>query len=516
MRAGTSILILSDRGTGPARVPVPILMAASAVHHRLIRAGLRTRAMLVVETGEARTVHQMCCLVGYGVDAVYPNLAYAALDHARAEGLLPEALESRADTIAAYRKAIGKGMLKVMGKMGIATLDSYRGAQIFEALGLSDAVIARAFPGTPSRVGGLGFGDIEREARQRHATAYAPNRPDRDLAHPLPSYGRFHWRTGSEHAWSPDALAELQIAARTGDPDAYARFAALMNGEAERAGTLRGLLTVRVAGPPIPLEEVEPAAQIVRRFVTGAMSLGSLSPEAHETLGDRHEPHRRQIQHGRGRRRPGLQPRAPNGDTGRSAIKQIASGRFGVTIGYLADADELQIKIAQGAKPGEGGQLPGHKVDGLIARLRHATPGVGLISPPPHHDIYSIEDLEQLLYDLRCANPRARLSVKLVSEVGVGTVAAGVVKAGAATRARLRRQRRHGRLAAHVDQARRAAVGARPRRDAADARGERPAQPRGGADRRRPRAPAATCSSPPCSARRSSASPRRRSSRSAA
>ena len=432
VRSGTTILVLSDRATGPDRVPVPILLAASTVHHHLIRFGLRTGTMLVVETGEPRTVHQMCCLVGYGVDAIYPALAYAALDHARAEGLLPPHIESRTDAIAAYRKAVGKGMLKVMGKMGIATLASYHGAQIFEALGLSQDVIDRAFPGTPSRLGGLGFDDLEREARQRHATAFSDVRPTRPLADPLPSYGRFHWRAGSEHAWSPDALAELQIAARTGDATAYARFAALMDGEAERAGTIRGLLAFRSAGPPVPLETVEPAAQIVRRFVTGAMSLGSLSPEAHATLAVAMNRIGGKSNTGEGGEDPARSDVDDRGDTARSAIKQIASGRFGVTIGYLADADELQIKMAQGAKPGEGGELPGHKVDGLIARLRHATPGVGLISPPPHHDIYSIEDLKQLLHDLRCANPRARLSVKLVSEVGVGTVAAGVVKAGAA------------------------------------------------------------------------------------
>ncbi len=426
VRSGAGVLVLSDRRVGPGRVPVPALLALGAIHHHLVRAALRPRAMLVVETGEARTVHQLCCLVGYGADAVHPYLAFQALDAVRRDGRLPERFATRADLVAAYRKATGKGILKVMGKMGISTLASYRGAGIFEALGLAPEVMEKCFPGTASRIGGIGFAGLLREAVERHDGAYAA-----DADAQLPSNGRFHYREGvGERAWNPQTIAALQHAARDGSPDAYARYARLLNDEAREKRTLRGLFHLRSQGA-IPLESVEPATEIVRRFVTGAMSLGSLSPEAHETLAVAMNRVGGKSNTGEGGEDPARAQALANGDSKRSAIKQVASGRFGVTIGYLSSADEIQIKMAQGAKPGEGGELPGHKVDALIARLRHATPGVGLISPPPHHDIYSIEDLKQLIFDLKNANPAARISVKLVSEVGVGTVAAGVAKGGA-------------------------------------------------------------------------------------
>ena len=425
---GAGVLVLSDRAAGRARVPVPMLLAVGAVHSHLSRCGLRPQVLLAAETGEARTVHQLCCLLGYGADAIHPYLALEALDAARRDRHLPdERFPTRESVAEAYRKATGKGILKVMGKMGISTLASYRGAQVFEALGLGADVVAKCLPGTASRLGGHRFDGLLREAVSRHDAAYGPA----DAVPELPSNGRFHWREGAgERAWSPETIAALQQAARAGDPQAYHAYAERLNDEARERRTLRGLFRFR-AGTPVPLEEVEPAAAIVRRFVTGAMSLGSLSPEAHETLAVAMNRIGGKSNTGEGGEDPARAVPLEGGDSRRSAIKQVASGRFGVTIGYLTSADEIQIKMAQGAKPGEGGELPGHKVDALIARLRHATPGVGLISPPPHHDIYSIEDLKQLIFDLKNANPQARISVKLVSEVGVGTVAAGVAKGGA-------------------------------------------------------------------------------------
>ncbi|GIW94157.1 MAG: glutamate synthase [Pirellulaceae bacterium] len=430
---GYSLVVLTDRAVSAERVPVSTLLACGAVHHHLVRRAKRTRIGLLVETGEAREVHHFCLLVGYGADGINPYLAFEALWQARRDGLLPaDEFPDDQKVVAAYRKSVAKGMLKVMAKMGISTLQSYKGAQIFEALGLRDEVIDRCFAGTASRVQGVGFRVLAEEALRRHRLGYPP-RPTPDAGE-LPNPGEFHWRpNGERHGWEPAVIADLQIAARMGDQNAYWRFAERVNQENRNWRTLRGLLRFRphANGGPIPLEEVEPAQNIVRRFCTGAMSFGSISAEAHETLAIAMNRLGGKSNTGEGGEDPERYKPLPNGDSKRSAIKQVASGRFGVTIWYLTNADELQIKIAQGAKPGEGGELPGRKVDETIARIRHSTPGVGLISPPPHHDIYSIEDLAQLIYDLKNANPKARISVKLVSEVGVGTIAAGVAKAHA-------------------------------------------------------------------------------------
>ncbi|NND92951.1 MAG: glutamate synthase large subunit [Granulosicoccus sp.] len=429
---GNSLIILSDRGISDQRVPISALLAVGAVHHHLIARHERTRIGLVLETGEAREVHHHCLLAGFGADAINPYLAFEALWHARAAGDFDQSdqISSDEDIVEAYRKAAGKGILKVMGKMGISTLQSYKGAQIFEIVGLAADVVELAFVGAASRVEGADLNVIAEELQRRHRLGY----PERNMpsATLLPNPGDFHWRKhGDAHMWEPASIASLQLAARDNSEDAYWRFARQSNDENTRNATLRGLLQfdTRVNGGSISIDEVEPATEIVKRFATGAMSFGSISAEAHETLaiamnrmggksntGEGGEDARRFI------------PLA-NGDSKRSAIKQVASGRFGVTINYLSNADELQIKIIQGAKPGEGGELPGTKVDDYIAKLRHSTPGVGLISPPPHHDIYSIEDMAQLIHDLKNANPDARISVKLGAEVGVGTVAAGVTKA---------------------------------------------------------------------------------------
>jgi glutamate synthase (NADPH/NADH) large chain len=430
---GYSIVILSDRNIGQKRIPVSALLACGAVHHHLVGKAKRTRIGIVVESGEAREVHHHCLLVGYGADCINPYLAYEALWQARRDGLLDEEHASDDDeVVAAYRKGVAKGMLKVMAKMGISTLHSYKGAQIFEALGLSDQIIHRCFDGTASRLQGVGFDVLEKEALRRHQIGY----PEQDGSRPaaLPNPGEFHWRSaGEHHAWNPTAIAALQVAARNGDKQAYRRFAATLNDESRKHYTLRGLLGFKrnVAGKPIPVSEVEPAKEIVKRFCTGAMSFGSISAESHESLAIAMNRLGGRSNTGEGGEDPERFKPLPSGDSRRSAIKQVASGRFGVTIWYLTNADELQIKMAQGAKPGEGGELPGRKVDEIIARIRYSTPGVGLISPPPHHDIYSIEDLAQLIHDLKNSNPSARISVKLVSEVGVGTIAAGVAKAHA-------------------------------------------------------------------------------------
>jgi len=427
---GFSLVVLSDRNMGAERIPVSALLACGAVHHHLVARAKRTRIGIVLETGEAREVQHHCLLTAYGADAVNPYLAFEALWRARREGQL--AADNFADddaVVAAYRKGVAKGMLKVMAKMGISTLHSYKGAQIFEGLGLGEEVIERCFVGTASRVAGVGFDVLETEARRRHALGYPEAEADRSPA--LPNPGEFHWRsTGERHAWEPESIHELQVAARNDDADAYRRFAAHVNDDKR---TLRGLMDLKsgVAGPPVPIEEVEPASEIVKRFCTGAMSFGSISAEAHESLAIAMNRFGGKSNTGEGGEDPERFNPLPNGDSKRSAIKQIASGRFGVTTWYLANADELQIKVSQGAKPGEGGELPGRKVDENIARIRHSTPGVGLISPPPHHDIYSIEDLAQLIHDLKNSNPSARISVKLVAEVGVGTIAAGVAKAHA-------------------------------------------------------------------------------------
>jgi glutamate synthase domain-containing protein 2/glutamate synthase domain-containing protein 1/glutamate synthase domain-containing protein 3 len=427
LAAGANILILSDRGVGLDRVHIPSLLAVSAVHHHLVRAGTRLQAGLVLESGEARSVHSVATLVGYGAAAVNPYLMLETLTELVDLGRLPKGMTREE---AQYRavKGIAKGLLKTMSKMGISTMPSYCGAQIFEAVGLAPELVERHLTGTASRIGGIGIETLAEQTLARHARAY-PGTADALL----PVVGLYAWRRdGEHHQWNPDTIALLQHAVRHGGWDTYEEYAQTVNAENARRRTIRGLLAFRYREDGgIPLEEVEPAAEIVKRFSTGAMSLGSLSREAHETLAIAMNRIGGRSNTGEGGEDPARYTPDANGDSRRSAIKQVASGRFGVNVHYLTNADELQIKMAQGAKPGEGGQLPGHKVDRYIAGVRLTTPGVGLISPPPHHDIYSIEDLKQLVYDLRCANPRARISVKLVAEVGVGTVAAGVAKANA-------------------------------------------------------------------------------------
>ncbi|MEK6237098.1 MAG: glutamate synthase-related protein, partial [Planctomycetales bacterium] len=397
---GYSVVVLTDREIGPDRVPVSALLACGAVHYHLVCSAKRTRIAVVLETGEAREVHHHCLLIGFGADAVNPYLAFEALWQSRRDELVTDpAIQDDDQVVAAYRKAVAKGMLKVMAKMGISTLQSYKGAQIFEAVGIAEEVMDRCFAGSASRVQGVGFDVLADELQRRHELGY-PQRDDNALP-VLPNPGEFHWRAdGERHAWIPQTIADLQVAARNDDEDAYWRFAKTTNEDARARCTLRGLLKFKDASKSIPLEEVEPAKEIVKRFCTGAMSFGSISGKAHETLAVAMNRLGGKSNTGEGGEDPERFKPLPNGDSKRSAIKQIASGRFGVTFWYLTNADELQIKISQGAKPGEGGELPGTKVDENIARIRHSTPGVGLISPPPHHDIYSIEDLKQLIHDL--------------------------------------------------------------------------------------------------------------------
>ena len=425
VRGRYNILVLSDRSVDAFHVPIPSLLATSAVHHHLVRAGLRTETGLIVESGAAREVHHFSTLAGYGAEAVNPWLAYETLASLVREKRLDAPYEERE---ARYIKAIGKGLLKVMAKMGISTYQSYCGAQIFDAVGLSSRFVDRYFTGTATRVEGIGIEEIAADAMRRHEEAWGDAPLYRNALDPGGDYA-FRIR-GEAHIWTPQSVAKLQHAVRGERFDTFREFSALINEQSERLLTLRGLFEFRFpdAGGPVPLGEVEPAASIVRRFSTGAMSFGSISYEAHTNLAVAMNRIGGRSNTGEGGELPDRYAPLPNGDSLRSAIKQVASGRFGVTTEYLVNADELQIKIAQGAKPGEGGQLPGHKVDRTIARVRYSTPGVGLISPPPHHDIYSIEDLAQLVYDLKNVNPEARVSVKLVSEVGVGTVAAGVSK----------------------------------------------------------------------------------------
>ncbi|MAI69902.1 MAG: glutamate synthase large subunit [Rhodopirellula sp.] len=427
---GIEMVVLSDRSMGQGRVPVSALMAVGSVHHHLVKQAKRTRIGLAIETGEAREVHHHCLLIGYGADAINPYLAFEALWQARRDGLMDPSLDDD-KVVAAYRKGVGKGMLKVMAKMGISTLQSYKGAQIFEALGLKDEVIDVCFVGTASRIQGVSFDVIAEETLRRHNLGF-PENVDSRLKQ-LPNLGEYHWRAeGEKHAWSPMSISSLQIAARKNDESEYWKFAQAINEDSRSRCTLRGLLEFDSSSvQSIPIEEVEPASEIVKRFCTGAMSFGSISAESHETLAVAMNRLGGKSNTGEGGEDPIRFQTLDNGDSKRSAIKQVASGRFGVTIEYLTNADEIQIKISQGAKPGEGGELPGRKVDTNIARIRYSTPGVGLISPPPHHDIYSIEDLAQLIHDLKNANRAARISVKLVSEVGVGVIASGVAKAHA-------------------------------------------------------------------------------------
>jgi glutamate synthase (ferredoxin) len=424
---GHNIVILSDRGVSRERAAIPSLLATAAVHHHLVRRGERTRCGLVVETGDAREVHHMCLLIGYGAGAVNPWVAFETLDDMIGQGLLTGV--DRATAIRNYIKALNKGILKVMAKMGISTLQSYCGAQIFEAIGLNRDVVDRYFTGTPSRVGGIGIEVVAEEVRRRHDDAF-PARPTGRAD--LGWGGEYQWRRDGEyHLFNPDTVFRLQHATRSGQYRIFRDYTKLVDDQSRHLATLRGLIELKPAGRPVPLDEVEPVESILARFATGAMSYGSIGQEAHETLAIAMNRVGGKSNTGEGGEDAARYRPDPNGDSRRSAIKQVASARFGVTSEYLVNADDLQIKMAQGAKPGEGGQLPGHKVYPWIARVRFATPGVGLISPPPHHDIYSIEDLAQLIHDLKNANPRARIHVKLVAEVGVGTVAAGVAKAHA-------------------------------------------------------------------------------------
>ncbi|AAU91702.1 glutamate synthase, large subunit [Methylococcus capsulatus str. Bath] len=423
---GNNILILSDRSMDAGHIAIPALLATSAVHHHLIRAGLRTHSGLVVETGEAREVHHFALLAGYGAEAVNPYLAFDTLSDLL--GSLPEKI-SEDEAHKRYIKAIGKALLKIMSKMGISTYQSYCGAQIFNAVGLGENLLDRYFHGTECTTGGIELREVAEETVRRHRLAFG-NAPLYRKA--LDVGGEYAYRLrGEGHMWTPETIAKLQHATRANDPATYAEYARLINEQNEQLLTLRGLMDFRFAVEPVPLDEVEPAREIVKRFATGAMSFGSISYEAHTTLAIAMNRIGGKSNTGEGGELPERFVPLANGDSLRSAIKQVASGRFGVTAEYLVNADDIQIKISQGAKPGEGGQLPGHKVDAVIAKVRHSTPGVGLISPPPHHDIYSIEDLAQLIHDLKNVNPAARISVKLVSEVGVGTVAAGVAKAHA-------------------------------------------------------------------------------------
>jgi len=428
VRDGINIIILSDRRAGADRIHIPSLLACAAVHHHLIRVGLRTSVGLVVESAEPREVHHFCCLAGYGAEAINPYLAFETITAMKAE--LPQKLDDK-EIIKRYIKSIDKGLLKVMSKMGISTYQSYCGAQIFDAIGLKSDFVAKYFTGTATRIEGVGLNEIAEESVRRHREAFGDAPVYRAM---LDVGGEYAFRVrGEDHVWNAATVAALQHAVRGNSYEKYRQFAQIINDQSEHLYTIRGLFRIKSAEEagrkPIPIEEVEPAKNIVRRFSTGAMSYGSISREAHTTLAIAMNRIGGKSNTGEGGEESDRYKPLPNGDSMRSAIKQVASGRFGVSAEYLVNSDMMQIKIAQGAKPGEGGQLPGHKVDKTIAKVRHSTPGVGLISPPPHHDIYSIEDLAQLIFDLKNVNPDGDVSVKLVSEVGVGTVAAGVSKA---------------------------------------------------------------------------------------
>ena len=427
IKEGASLIIISDRDISEDKAPIPSLLATSAVHHGLLGLKLRAEAGLIVESGEPKEVMHFCLLCGFGADAINPYMAFESLNELYHQDELPEKLEPTqiADN---YIAAVKKGILKTMSKMGISTLRSYRGAQLFEAIGLGRDVIEKYFTGTSSRIGGIGLKEISHEAIVRHKAAFAERQagvPELDFG------GDYHFRyCGEEHLWNPTTVSRLQHAVVNEDRQAYDEYSEAVNNQSRKRCTLRGLFEF-VEGTPVPIEEVEPASEIVKRFCTGAMSHGSISKEAHECMAIAMNRLGGMSNTGEGGEDPSRYTPEANGDSKNCAIKQVASGRFGVTINYLSNAKELQIKMAQGAKPGEGGQLPGHKVTEEIAKMRYSTPGVTLISPPPHHDIYSIEDLAQLIYDLKCSNPGVKVSVKLVSEVGIGTIAAGVAKGNA-------------------------------------------------------------------------------------
>jgi glutamate synthase (NADPH/NADH) large chain len=433
---GARIIVLSDRNSDEVFAPIPSLLMTSAVHHHLIREKTRTQVGLVVECGDAREVHHMALLIGFGAGAVNPYLAFETIEAMIAAdndtGMYGLGGVDPHKAVKNYIKASGKGVLKVMSKMGVSTVASYTGAQIFEAIGLATDLVEEFFTGTVSRLGGIGLDEIAAEVATRHATAH-PKRPDLRAHRKLEVGGEYQWRReGEYHLFNPDTVYRLQHSTRSGRYDIFKQYTADVDDQSKRLATLRGLFELRTnARPAISIDEVEPVSEIVKRFSTGAMSYGSISAEAHETLAIAMNRLGAKSNTGEGGEDPERFTPMANGDSKRSAIKQVASGRFGVTSEYLVNADDIQIKMAQGAKPGEGGQLPGHKVYPWVAKTRHSTPGVGLISPPPHHDIYSIEDLKQLIHDLKNANPLARVHVKLVAEVGVGTVAAGVSKAKA-------------------------------------------------------------------------------------
>jgi glutamate synthase domain-containing protein 2/glutamate synthase domain-containing protein 1/glutamate synthase domain-containing protein 3 len=428
VHSGYTLLILSDRGVDPTYAPIPSLLAMAAVHNRLVREKTRTQVALIIESGEPREVMHFALLIGYGASAINPYLAIETLHDLKRRGLLPAKISAEYAE-KNFIKAINKGLLKTFSKMGISTLQSYRGAQVFEAVGLNKHLVDSYFSGTESRIEGVGLEVLAREAQMKHAYAFQPLT---DSETELVVGGQYQYREGGEyHLLNPLTISKMQHAVRQNNPATFQEYTDLIDDQNRNMATLRGLLKLKYAETPIPLDEVEPAKEIVKRFTTGAMSFGSISKEAHETLAIAMNRIGGMSNTGEGGEDEERFKEDANGDLRRSAVKQVASGRFGVTTNYLVNADELQIKMAQGAKPGEGGQLPGHKVDEIIAKVRHSIPGVGLISPPPHHDIYSIEDLAQLIYDLKNVNPQARIAVKLVSEVGVGTVAAGVSKAHA-------------------------------------------------------------------------------------
>jgi glutamate synthase domain-containing protein 2/glutamate synthase domain-containing protein 1/glutamate synthase domain-containing protein 3 len=427
VKSGISLIILSDKGVDRSCAAIPSLLATSGVHHALLRAGLRTKTGLIVESGEPREVHHFALLCGYGANAINPYLAYETLAYMVEKGFMPEVKDYKTAKNN-FVKAVSKGLFKIFSKMGISTLQSYCGAQIFEAVGLDSEIVDNYFTGTPTKIEGLSLEMLEKETMLRHNFALDPQIDQSSLD----VGGLYHYRQdGEHHLWNAQTISKLQISSRRGDYKTFKEYTELINNQNKKWVTLRSLFELDTSGKPIPIEEVEPASEIVKRFSTGAMSFGSISREAHTSLAIAMNRIGGKSNTGEGGEEAERFVQLPNGDSLRSAIKQVASARFGVTANYLVNADELQIKMAQGAKPGEGGQLPGYKVDKIIASVRHSTPGVTLISPPPHHDIYSIEDLKQLIFDLKNINPKARISVKLVSEVGVGTIAAGVAKAHA-------------------------------------------------------------------------------------
>ncbi len=423
---GANLIVLSDRGVTAEMAPIPSLLACSGLHHEMVRRGLRSRAGLVIECGDAREVHHFALLLGYGAGTVNPYVAYETLDDMIRQGTITGI--DYDDAVYKFGKAVKKGVVKVMSKMGISTIQSYRGAQIFEAIGLHEDFVRKYFDKTASRVGGIGLAEIARDILYHHRRAFVSQD---SIAGWLVDGGQYQWRRdGEHHLFNPETVYRLQHSTQAGRYDIFKSYTRSVDEQNERLCTLRGLFTLRKEKcQAVPLDEVEPVESIVRRFATGAMSYGSISAEAHETLAIAMNRLGAKSNTGEGGEDAERFKPLPDGDSKKSAIKQVASGRFGVTSEYLVNAQELQIKMAQGAKPGEGGQLPGHKVWPWIAKVRYSTPGVGLISPPPHHDIYSIEDLAQLIYDLKNSNPRAHISVKLVAEMGVGTVAAGVAKA---------------------------------------------------------------------------------------